>query len=87
MLHLNTLWSVIIAILWVGFFVLEGFDFGVGALHMIVGLAVLGVQFVLALRSSFGVTDYMPIELSGLYWHFVDIVWIFVFPLLYLLRT
>ncbi len=37
MLHLNTLWSVIIAILWVGFFVLEGFDFGVGALHMIVG--------------------------------------------------
>ncbi len=37
MLHLNTLWSVIIAILWVGFFVLEGFDFGVGMLHMIVG--------------------------------------------------
>jgi cytochrome d ubiquinol oxidase subunit II len=37
MLHLNTLWSVIIAILWVGFFVLEGFDFGVGMLHMVVG--------------------------------------------------
>ncbi len=37
MLHLNTLWSVIIAVLWVGFFVLEGFDFGVGMLHMIVG--------------------------------------------------
>ncbi len=37
MLHLNTLWFVIIAILWVGFFVLEGFDFGVGMLHMIVG--------------------------------------------------
>ncbi len=37
MLHLNTLWSVVIAILWVGFFVLEGFDFGVGMLHMIVG--------------------------------------------------
>ncbi len=37
MLHLNTLWFVLIAILWVGFFVLEGFDFGVGALHMLVG--------------------------------------------------
>jgi cytochrome c oxidase subunit 3 len=60
---------------------------GLHALHMIVGLAVLSVQLVLALRSSFGVVDYMPIELSGLYWHFVDIVWIFVFPLLYLLRT
>ena len=37
MLHLHTLWFVIIAIFWVGFFVLEGFDFGVGVLHTIVG--------------------------------------------------
>jgi cytochrome d ubiquinol oxidase subunit II len=37
MLHLNTLWFVIIAVLWVGFFVLEGFDFGVGMLHLRVG--------------------------------------------------
>ncbi len=37
MLRLDTLWSVVIAILWVGFFVLEGFDFGVGVLHTIVG--------------------------------------------------
>src|SRR5271165_3184523 len=36
-MHLNTLWFVILAILWVGFFVLEGFDFGVGALHTLVG--------------------------------------------------
>lgn len=60
---------------------------GLHALHMIVGLGVLGVQLALALRSDFGVRDYGPIELSGLYWHFVDVVWIFVFPLLYLLRT
>ena len=53
---------------------------------MIIGLAVLGIQLTLALRSDFGVRDYTPIEMSGLYWHFVDIVWIFVFPLLYLLR-
>jgi cytochrome d ubiquinol oxidase subunit II len=37
LLHLDTLWFVLLAILWVGFFVLEGFDFGVGALHMLVG--------------------------------------------------
>ena len=37
MLHLHTLWFVLLAILWVGFFVLEGFDFGVGMLHMLVG--------------------------------------------------
>jgi cytochrome d ubiquinol oxidase subunit II len=37
MLHLHTLWFVVLAILWIGFFILEGFDFGVGALHMLVG--------------------------------------------------
>src|SRR5436190_3460506 len=37
MLHLHTLWFIILAILWVGFFVLEGFDFGVGMLHALVG--------------------------------------------------
>jgi len=36
LLHLNTLWFVILAVLWVGFFVLEGFDFGVGMLHMLI---------------------------------------------------
>jgi cytochrome c oxidase subunit 3 len=59
---------------------------GLHALHMLVGLGVLGTQLVLAWRSDFGIADYTPIELAGLYWHFVDIVWIFVFPLLYLLR-
>lgn len=60
---------------------------GLHALHMLVGLAVLGVQLALALRSDFGVRDYGPIEVAGLYWHFVDVVWIYVFPLLYLMRN
>jgi cytochrome c oxidase subunit III len=61
---------------------------GLHALHMIVGLAVLGAQLALVYRRpAFGIADYTPIELSGLYWHFVDVVWIFVFPLLYLLRA
>src|SRR5262249_29465453 len=68
------------------FFVFYFIITGLHALHMVVGLVVLGVQLALALRSDFGVRDYAPIEISGLYWHFVDVVWIFVFPLLYLLR-
>ncbi len=60
---------------------------GLHALHMVVGLAVLAVQLVLCLQSDFGVRDYGPIEVFGLYWHFVDVVWIYVFPLLYLMRA
>src|SRR5262249_34960846 len=56
------------------------------ALHLLIGLGVLAVQLILVWRRSLGIPDYTPIEVSGLYWHFVDIVWIFVFPLLYLLR-
>lgn len=69
------------------FFVFYFIITGLHALHMIVGLAVLGIQLLLALRSNFGIDDYAPIEIAGLYWHFVDVVWIFVFPLLYLLRN
>jgi cytochrome c oxidase subunit 3 len=38
-----------------------------------------------AWRGTYSAEYYMPVEMSGLYWHFVDIVWIFLFPLLYLL--
>jgi cytochrome c oxidase subunit 3 len=59
---------------------------GLHALHMIIGMGVLTIQLVLARRGWFGPEYPTPIELTGLYWHFVDIVWIFLFPLLYLLR-
>ena len=58
---------------------------GLHALHMIVGLGVLAVMLVMGARGRFGPHYYNPIECSGLYWHFVDIVWIFLFPLLYLI--
>jgi len=57
---------------------------GLHALHMIVGLGVLTVMLVLAARGRFSAEYHNPIECAGLYWHFVDIVWIFLFPLLYL---
>jgi cytochrome c oxidase subunit 3 len=58
---------------------------GIHALHMVVGLGLMSVMLTMAWRGRFGPDYYGPIEVSGLYWHFVDIVWIFLFPLLYLL--
>jgi cytochrome c oxidase subunit 3 len=58
---------------------------GLHALHMIIGIGVFAVLFVQAWRNRFSSGYYTPIEIAGLYWHFVDIVWIFLFPLLYLI--
>jgi len=58
---------------------------GLHALHMIIGLAVMAVMLWWSYRGIITAEYYNPIEVSGLYWHFVDIVWIFLFPLLYLL--
>jgi cytochrome c oxidase subunit III len=57
---------------------------GVHALHMIIGFGLLSVILWMTWRKRFSPEWYTPIELAGLYWHFVDIVWIFLFPLLYL---
>ncbi|HWP59571.1 MAG TPA: cytochrome c oxidase subunit 3 family protein [Candidatus Acidoferrales bacterium] len=58
---------------------------GMHALHMVIGVAILSVLVVQAWRGKFSPLNYAPVELTGLYWHFVDIVWIFLFPLLYLI--
>ncbi len=58
---------------------------GLHALHMIIGLGIMTWLLWKAWKGSFSANYYAPVEISGLYWHFVDIVWIFLFPLLYLL--
>ena len=58
---------------------------GLHALHMIIGLGIMTVIAIMAWRRTFDADYYTPVEVSGLYWHFVDIVWIFLFPLLYLI--
>ena len=58
---------------------------GVHALHMVVGVGILSVLVIMAYQGKFGPDRFNPVEMSGLYWHFVDIIWIFLFPLLYLL--
>jgi cytochrome c oxidase subunit III len=58
---------------------------GLHALHMVAGIGVLSVLTIMAARNRFSAEYYAPLDISGLYWHFVDIVWIFLFPLLYLI--
>jgi cytochrome c oxidase subunit 3 len=57
---------------------------GMHALHMIVGEGLLGTLLVRAFRGGVGAGRPAPVILTGLYWHFVDIIWIFLYPLLYL---
>ena len=58
---------------------------GLHALHMVIGFLIMLVMFGWAWTGTITKDYYSPIEISGLYWHFVDIVWIFLFPLLYLI--
>ena len=59
---------------------------GMHALHMIIGMVLLLMLMNMARKGAFTPRWYTPVELFGLYWHFVDIVWIFLFPLLYLVN-
>lgn len=62
------------------YFAMTGFH----ALHVLGGLVVFGIILIMAWMGKFGVQHMNLVEYTGLYWHFVDIVWIFLFPLLYL---
>jgi cytochrome c oxidase subunit 3 len=65
------------------YFIMTGFH----ALHMIAGIGVLTVLLIMTRRGHFSAAYHNPIEIAGLYWHFVDIVWVFLYPALYLLRN
>ena len=58
---------------------------GIHALHMVIGMVILAFLAVAAYRGRYSAAYYAPVEMFGLYWHFVDVIWIFLFPLLYLL--
>jgi len=57
---------------------------GIHAVHLTIGVSVVAILLILAWRGHFTPESHAPIEVTGLYWHFVDIVWIFLLPLLYL---
>jgi len=58
---------------------------GMHALHMVIGIGIMLWMINKVRRNEISAQYFTPIEISGLYWHFVDIVWIFLFPLLYLI--
>lgn len=67
------------------FFLLYYIGTGLHAIHMLIGMGVISVIAVMAARKRFAEEYYTPVEMTGLYWHFVDIVWVFLFPLFYLI--
>jgi cytochrome c oxidase subunit 3 len=58
---------------------------GLHALHMIIGLGIFAWLLYMAWKGRFTPEYHTPVEIGGLYWHFVDLVWIYLFPLLYLI--
>ena len=58
---------------------------GLHALHMVIGVGILLTLIVQAYQGKFSASYYTPVDVAGLYWHFVDVIWIFLFPLLYLI--
>jgi cytochrome c oxidase subunit 3 len=58
---------------------------GLHGLHVLVGISILSVMLVLMMRGKINENRFVPLENSGLYWHLVDIIWIFLFPLFYLI--
>jgi cytochrome c oxidase subunit III len=58
---------------------------GLHALHVIVGLTILAIVFIKVKRGKINSDKYVLLENGALYWHMVDIIWIFLFPLLYLI--
>ena len=59
---------------------------GLHGIHVIIGIFLLGILWFMIKYNHPLAKDFMPIEMSGLYWHFVDIVWIFLYPLMYLIK-
>jgi cytochrome c oxidase subunit 3 len=59
---------------------------GVHAIHILAGMGVIGWLLYRSVRGDFGSDHFGPVDYVGLYWHLVDLVWIYLFPLLYLIH-
>ncbi len=59
---------------------------GIHALHLIIGIVLVLVVALMAARGKFSAQYNTPVDMTGLYWHFVDIIWVFLLPLLYLIE-
>jgi cytochrome c oxidase subunit III len=69
------------------FFVLYFFMTGLHAIHLIIGIGLVGIMAYLSYHRWFSGGGETQIEVTGLYWHFIDIVWVFLYPMLYLINV
>ena len=58
---------------------------GLHGIHILIGMIIIAVMMIKSAQNKFSSDYYTPVELTGLYWHLVDLIWIFLFPLLYLI--
>ncbi len=58
---------------------------GIHALHVIIGISIIGFILMLTIRNRVSESDYIKLENAGLFWHLVDVIWIYLFPLFYLI--
>ena len=68
------------------FFAIYFFMTGLHGIHVLVGMGLIFWILIRSLKNEFGPTYFTPVDLVGLYWHLVDLIWIFLFPLLYLIH-
>lgn len=59
---------------------------GLHAIHVAIGIIVLGFAAIGVVRGKLGPRRFVPVELGGMYWHLVDVIWLFVWPLFYLVH-
>jgi cytochrome c oxidase subunit 3 len=59
---------------------------GLHGIHVVIGVGLLTWLLIASIRGRFSSEFYTPVDLVGLYWHIVDLVWIFLFPLFYLIH-
>ena len=59
---------------------------GLHGIHVLIGMVVIGIMMYMNGKGKFTKDYWTPIDLTGLYWHIVDLIWIFLFPLLYLIH-
>ncbi len=57
---------------------------GLHGIHVVAGMIVIGWVLIRTLKNHFSAEYYTPVEMTGLYWHLVDLIWIFLFPMFYL---
>ena len=59
---------------------------GLHGLHVVAGMILITWLLIRSIKGHFTSAYFTPVDLGGLYWHIVDVIWIFLFPLLYLIR-